>query len=155
MNKKIKILAYSAIPLVGLAMISANIASANGFDGFGGRFGLGAGGNSAEATANLQAKFQNEAALLGVSVDVVKNGWAQGKTIEQIATENNITVEQLQQKLKDQRLSTMKTHMQSLVSSGVITQAQADSRLSFMQTNMDKAKTAKGGRGMRGVHLGL
>lgn len=155
MNKKIKILAYSAVPLVGLAMLSANIASAHGFDGFGGMFGSGPGVNSAEATANMQARFQNEAALLGVSVDVVKNGWAQGKTLEQIATENNINAEQLQQKLKDQRLSTMKTHMQSLVSAGVITQAQADSRLSFMQTNIDKAKTAKGGRGMRGVHLGL
>ncbi len=155
MKNKLKIVAYSAIPLVGLAMLSANIASAHGFDGFGGMMGFGSGGNSAEATANLQARFQNEATLLGIDVDSVKNGWAQGKTLEQIAIENNITAEQLQQKIKDQRLSTMKTHVQSLVSAGVITQAQADSRLSFMQSNLDKAKTAKGGRGMRGVHLGL
>lgn len=157
MKNKLKIVAYSAIPLVGLAMLSANIASAHGFDGFGGMFGMGsgAGGNSAEYSANLQTRFQNEANLLGVGVDAVKAGWAQGKTLEQIATENNISAEQLQQKFKDQRLANMKTNLQSLVSSGVITQAQADSRLSFMQANADKGFSGKAGKGMRGMHLGL
>ncbi len=157
MKNKFKIVAYSAIPLVGLAMLSANIASAHGFDGFGGMFGAGANSsaNSAEAATNLQARFQNEANLLGISVDDVKAGWAQGKTIQQIATEHNITIEQLQQKMKDQRLTNMKTHLQGLVSAGVITQAQADSRLSFMQSNFDNDKIGKGGKGMRGMHLGL
>jgi hypothetical protein len=157
MKNKLKIIAYSAIPLVGLAMLSANIASAHGFDGFGGGLGRwsGAGGNSAEFATNLQNKFQNEANLLGISVDEVKTGWAQGKTLEQIAAEHNITTEQLQQKFKDQRLTNMKTNLQSLVSAGIITQAQADSRLSFMQSNIDKGFSGKSGKGMRGMHLGL
>lgn len=157
MKNKLKIVAYSAIPLVGLAMLSANIASAHGFDGFGMGFGLGssAGGNSAEFSANLQSRFQAEANLLGISVDDVKAGWASGKTLEQIANEHNITAEQLQQKMKDQRLSNMKTNLQSLVSAGVITQAQADSRLSFMQSNIDKGFSGKSGKGMRGMHLGF
>ena len=157
MKNKLKIVAYSAIPLVGLAMLSANIASAHGFDGFGGMFGMrsNASGNSAEFSANLQTRFQNEANLLGISVDGVKAGWAQGKTLEEIAAANNITTDQLQQKFKDQRIANMKTNLQSLVSSGVITQAQADSRLSFMQSNLDNAKTGKGGKGMRGMHLGF
>jgi len=157
MKNKLKIVAYSAIPLVGLAMLSANIASAHGFDGFGGMFGIGSntGGNSAEFSANLQTRFQNEANLLGISVDEIKSGWAQGKTIAEIAATHNITTDQLQQKFKDQRIVSMKTNLQGMVSSGVITQAQADSRLSFMQSNLDKAKTGKGGKGMRGMHLGL
>lgn len=156
MKNKFKIAAYSTIPLIGLAMLSGNIASAHGFGGFGGMFGLGSGPqNSAEAATNLQAKFQNEASLLGIGVDNIKAGWAQGKTLEQIAAENNINTEQLQQKMKDQRLATMKTHLQGLVSSGVITQAQADSRLSFMQSNFDKVKSGKAGKGARGMHFGL
>lgn len=157
MKNKLKIVAYSAIPLVGLAMLSANIASAHGFDGFGGMLGFGpnVGGSSAEFSTNLQTRFQNEADLLAISVDKVKAGWAEGKTLAEIAAANNITTDQLQQKFKDQRIANMKTNLQSLVSSGVITQAQADSRLSFMQSNFDKAKTGKGGKAMRGTHLGF
>ena len=157
MKNKLKIVAYSAIPLVGLAMLSANIASAHGFDGFGGAFGMGRSGssNSAELASNLQTKFQNEANLLGISVDDVKAGWAAGKTIEELAKEHNITTEQLQQKFKDQHLANMRTNLQGLVSAGVITQAQADSRLSFMQSNMDKGFAGKAGKGMKGMRLGL
>lgn len=86
MKNKLKIVAYSAIPLVGLAMLSANIASAHGFDGFGGAFGMGRFGssNSAELASNLQTKFQNEANLLGISVDDVKAGWAAGKPLRSL-----------------------------------------------------------------------
>lgn len=157
MKNKLKIVAYSAIPLVGIAMLSANIASAHGFDGFGGMLGMSsnAGGNSAEFASNLQTRFQNEANFLGISVDDIKAGWAEGKTIEEIAKEHNITADQLQQKFKDQRLANMKTNLQSLVSAGVITQAQADSRLSFMQSNIDKGFAGKPGKGMKSMRLGL
>lgn len=135
MKNKLKIVAYSAIPLIGLAMLSANIASAHGFDGFGSMFGFNFDSSltPAQVATDMQSQFQSEATLLGISVDDVKAGWAEGKTLAQIAAAHNITEAQLQQKLKDQRLSEIKASLQNLVSSGVITQAQADSRLSFME----------------------
>lgn len=149
MNRKLKVLAYSAIPLVGLAMLSANIASAHGFDGFGRMFGLSSETDltPAQVATTLENKFQSDATLLGISVDDVKAGWALGKTLSQIAAEHNITAEQLKQKIKDQHLADLKTNLQSLVSAGVITQAQADSRLSFMEKNSGWTE-GKTGRGM-------
>lgn len=104
-----------------------------------------------QIATNQQERFQNEANLLGVSVDEIKNAWAQGKNLQQLATEKGITETQLQQKLSEQRQQQMKSNLQTLVDKGVITQAQADLRLQYMQNNTQNRGK---GRGM-GMHMGL
>ncbi len=142
--KKSRLFAYAALPVLGLGLIGAGTASANGF-GFGG-------GNMAPAdiAARQTEMFELKAGILGISVDEVKNAWAEGKTIQKLAEEKGITTEQLQEKMRATHLTQMKSHLSVLVSNGVITQAQADKRLETMQ-NMPA-----GGRNMgRGAHRGF
>lgn len=142
--KSKKILFYSIVPvLAGVTIIGATQASANGL------FGFGKNATPQEIASRHTEMFQEWANFLGISIDDVKNAWAQGKTMQELAAEKGITKEQLQTKMKEARLTQMKTQLQALVDQGVITQSQADQRLSFMQSNQDKGP-GKGGRGGRG-----
>ncbi len=136
-----KYLAYAVLPVMGLGLLGAGIASAHGIG-----FGFGQNATPQEIASRQQTMFQNEANLLGISVDEVKSAWAQGKTIAQIAQDHGITQAQLQQKMQDTRLSAMKTRLQAMVEQGVITQAQADQRLQFMQSRWQNAQIKINGK---------
>lgn len=135
-----KLLAYAILPVIGLGLIGAGVASARGFGFFGG-MSL----TPEEIATRHQEMFQNQANLLGVNVDVMKQGWADGKSILEIAQANGITAEQLQQKMKDARLTQMKSDLETLVSKGIITRAQADARLTFMQNRLESGLGHMGG----------
>lgn len=145
---KKKYIAYAIVPVMALALVAGGrVASAHGW------FGLGANATPEEIASRQTQMFQHKADLLGVSVDEVKNAWAQGKTLQEIAQEKGITDEQLQAKLKETKLTKMKEHLQALVNQGVITQAQADQRNSWMSTQMENGKF---GHGMgKGFHHGM
>ena len=133
---------YAATPILALSLLGAGMVSAHGMGGW----GFGSKATPQEMATNLSTRFQAEATLLGISVDEVKAAWALGKNVQQLAQEKGITKEQLQQKLKDQNTAQMTTQLKALVAAGVITQAQADQRLQFM--NNQTAKVGKHGRGM-------
>jgi hypothetical protein len=137
---KQKILVYFVPAVLGFSLLGANVVSAHGL--WGGMTNL----SSDEIANREQAMFQNEANLLGISVDEIKNGWAQGKTLQQIATDHNITPDQLKQKMKDAQLNQIKTQLQALVNKGIVTQAQADQRLSVMQGLLQNGKGHMGRR---------
>jgi hypothetical protein len=141
---KRRLIMYAFLPVVGISLLGAGVASAHGFGfgGFGG-FGMGPTLSADEIATRQQSEFDNQAALLGISVDDIKAGWAEGKSLDEIATAHGITKDQLAQKMKDARTAQMKTQLQALVVKGVITQAQADSRLTAM-ANM-KVRMGKGG----------
>lgn len=141
---KKKLFAYAAIPALALALTGAGIASAHGFTGS----GL-AQKDPAQFAQNQQDRFNQEASLLGISVDDVKAAWAKGETLQQLAQEHNITADQLKQKMRDQRQQQIKTSLQVLVDKGIITQAQADTRLQAIQTQMQNNQ----GKGF-GRHMG-
>jgi len=87
-----------------------------------------------ETMANhFQTMFENKANLLGISVDKVKNCWAEGKNIWQCAADYGITQEELQQKIKEWRFKELKEQLKILVDKGIITQNQADQRLKWLQ----------------------
>jgi hypothetical protein len=140
---KKKYLIYAILPAVGLAVLAGGIASANGF------FGFGASLSPDEIASRQQAMFQQEAQILGISLDDVKAAWAAGKTMKQIMDEKGISQDQVQQRINDMRTAQLKSNLQTLVDKGVITQAQADQRLQTMQ-NMMQNKGSKGMRGMMG-----
>lgn len=107
-----------------------------------------------EQAASATARFTHEATLLGTSVDKVKQAWAEGKTIVELASELGITEDALRAKMEDERQTQMKTHLQTLVSAGVITQAQADARLTFMTANAGKGQGQGKGKGIgRGMGM--
>jgi hypothetical protein len=137
-----KIVAYAFLPVLALGFAGVSVASAQGF--------FGSGLSADEMATRHQTMFQEQATLLGISVEDVKSGWAEGKSIQEIALAKGITLEQFQQKMKDARIAQMKTHMQAMVTKGIITQAQADQRIQFMQTVQTKGKGGMMGNGMHG-----
>lgn len=101
--------------------------------------------------SNLTTRFTQEASILGLSVDDIKNAWAEGKTLQDLAKEKGISETDLKAKLDAARESEMKTKMQELVTAGVITQAQADKRIATMKT---KFKDGMGKRMHKGTKNG-
>lgn len=138
---KNKILAYAIFPMLGLGIIGMNAASAHGlFGGFGGMPSL----TSDQIATRQQDMFSKEAQLLGISIDDVKNGWAEGKSIVQIAEDHGITKEQLQQKMKDAQTAQLRSQLQTLVDKGIITQAQMDKRRQFVDQQTANGKLGRG-----------
>lgn len=120
-------------------------ASAMGFGG------MGMGNLSADEVATRQTTmFQQQAKLIGATLDEVKQAWAEGKDFKTLAKEKGVTDAQLQAKMKTARDEQMKAHLTTLVSKGVITQSQADKRLATMATKAASGKSG-GKHGMRGM----
>lgn len=145
----------TVIALGALALIGVGVASAQGLHGFG--FGLGNNATPEEIATQATDRFQAEADLLGTDVNTVKNAWAEGKTVDELATQLGIDATTLEQKLKDQRLTRMKEHLQAMVDQGVITQAQADARLKYQEQNAGQGFGcgAGGGKGRHGGGMGM
>lgn len=153
---KRKYVLYGLMPmfLLGLAGVSAATASAHGW------FGRGADIDPVTAAADQTERFAQEAEVLGISVDQVKEYWAQGKNVRDIIDELNLDETAVQERMHTERLTNMKAHIQALVDQGVITQAQADTRIAFMETNEGKFTGRGEGRGngnggMRGMGMGF
>ena len=97
---------------------------------------------SADEIATRQTQmFQEQATMLGLSIDDIKVAWASGKDLKTLATEKGISMDTVKQKMEAKRLEAQKATLSTLVTKGVITQAQADQRLATMTV-----KKAKGER---------
>ncbi len=77
--------------------------------------------------------FEQQADLLGISIDQLKEYWAQGKNIMEIAEELGFSQEDLQEKRQAECQARLEQELQNLVENGTITQEQADARLEAMQ----------------------
>ncbi len=139
--------------LVGVGIITAGIASANG--GFG--FGFGADLDPEEAANLATERFQHQADLLETDVDTVKDAWSQGKRIDELAEELGIDEEALQARMQEEHQARMEERLQSMVDQGVITQEQMQNRLQFMEDNGFQGKGFGSGMGHHhgGKGLGL
>ena len=144
MTKK-SILKNALIPSIGLALLTISSASAMSF---------GAMNITPEEIATKQATmFQEQAIVLGLSVDEVKNAWASGKDLKTLAKEKGISLDTIKQKMEATRLANQKTMLTTLVTKGVITQAQADQRLAVMSTKNAKGMMGEGKHGGRGFGM--
>jgi len=144
-----RILAYAAAPaVVIIGLVGANIASAHGL---GMRFGFNA---TPDQIAQRQTEqFQNEASLLGVSLDDVKAAWAKGESMPQLMKDKGIAQATVDANAKAQRQTQMKAQLDALVAKGVITQDQENQRVQFLQTLPAQGRGRMGG--MRGFHRGF
>lgn len=148
-----KIAALAAIPALALGILGlSQTASAQSFVG-----GIFNKATPEEIATHQTEMFQNQAELLGISVDEVKQAWVEGKSMKDLITEKGIDETTIQAKMKTQAETRMKEHLQTLVTQGVITQAQADTRLQTMQTKTTEmhSKFGKGVPGTRGLHGGF
>lgn len=141
MNKKYK--RASLLGILGLTAVSIASVSAMSFGGMTSQ-------TPDEIATRQNSIFQEQASLIGASVDEVKTAWAEGKDMKTLAKEKGITEDQLKAKMDSARKAQMKTTLATLVTKGVITQAQADSRIAFME----KQSTTKGKGVMHRGHRG-
>lgn len=151
--KKKRVLA-AVIAGVALAAASGSTVFAHGLG-----FGMNSNATPDEIAQQQTERFQEQASLLGASVDEVKDAWAKGQTLEELANAKGITDELLQEKMQAARKTEMQAHLKTLVDKGVITQAQADQRLKVMEERIASGEgPGKGmGKGMRGMgmHRGM
>jgi len=123
---------------IALAVISAGIAGA-GIASAHGMFGPGPSALTPEEQAqHQQTMFEHKAELLGVSSDTVKQAWAEGKTLSDIAEEQGISEEELRSRLQDAHKQRRTEHMNTMIEQGVITQEQADQHLEVMAERMSE-----------------
>ncbi len=145
---KRKILIYTLLPALGLGFIGVNAAAAMSWGSFNGL-------DPEQAAARQEAAFQNQADILGISVEEIKDAWAEGKNMKQLMDEKGISREEVRARMKDQRLSQLKSQTQTLVEKGVISQTQADKRLQAMQGRIENGadKSKSGMKEWRGKGL--
>ncbi len=142
---------YFIVPVFAfLALFGASAAMA-----YGGNEGQLWKSDPTKALSNWTDRMTKDASILGISVDEMKSYWANGKNIAEIAKEKGISDTDLQAKLKTDRLANIKTELQAMVTSGAITQAQADARLKFMQDNVNTKFNRMGGKHGRGMGMGM
>lgn len=132
---------YAAVPAVMLGLAFASPTFAHGFGPFGMR-------DPVEVAERQAEAFQQHATALGIPVDVLKEGWADGKSLREIAQAQGITDAQLKERLAAAHTAQAKAQLQAMVTKGVITQAQADRRLKAMEQRVS-GRSAKMGK-----HLG-
>jgi hypothetical protein len=137
MKRKFLMYALTA-PILGLSVIGATqSASAHGLVGMGQNL------SPDEIATRQQNMFQEQAQIFGLTVDEVKNAWAEGKSLKDVAKEKGISQADIAKRMQDAEEARLKTQLQTLVDKGVITQAQADKRLENL-----KNMTAKGKKGI-------
>lgn len=132
------------LPIIGgLIIAGVGIASAAGMFAGGGGFG---GALSAvsptDAATNQAAQFQAEASALGLGESVIVSGWAEGESLQQIATANGISPTQLQSDMKAYGASQQTAELQALVTNGTITQAQMTQRQAAIAAQEAAAQAA-------------
>ena len=140
-NKKY-LLVIPALAIAGVvAAGSVSAAGPNGGDMGGGRGmggpmhggpAMGWGGGISDPDKFVE-HMTEQASILGVSLDEMKAYWAQGKTVQDIATAKGLTKEQLKAKMEAAAEARATANLKALVDKGVITQAQADSRAGVMK----------------------
>ena len=140
-----KLLAYAVLPVLSMGLFTALPAAASGL------FGMGNSATPDEIASHHQSMFQEQASLIGATVDEVKNAWADGKNFLDLAKEKGVTEEQLKTKMQAARTAHLKTQLKTLLEKGIITQAQADKRLTAMQNKAEKMHGQMGKRMMRGM----
>jgi hypothetical protein len=128
-----------------LGLAGAGIVSAHG----GGWFGRLNNLTPENLVAHYETMFENKAEILGINVDEVKEAWIEGKNLKDIAEEKGISQEEIKEKIKLQKKEHMEERIQVLVDEGIITQEQADKRVSSMLERFENAEFKKGSRRCR------
>ena len=141
-------LVYTLLTVGILGLLGVGFASAHGWSGFSANF------SPEEITQRFETMFQNKADLLGISVDEMKSAWAEGKTLMEIAEEQGISQEQLQETIREGKRERLQSHLQTLVDNGVINQEQADQRLQTMEERFENGDFGKGCHGGFGRGFG-
>ena len=118
-----KYIVLAALPVLIVSVVGISFVSAHGW------FGLFK-GDGAEHKGMM---FEQKAALLGISVEEMKDMWAEGKNFHEIKEESGFVKGEFKMHMKEGMEERMAEHLQSLIDQGVITQEQADQKSEFIK----------------------
>ncbi len=99
--------------------------------------------NNQDYLTLMQQKFENWSKILNLPLEEVKNYWAQGKNLFMIAQEKGISLESIQNKMRELRLEQEKQRLNYLVEKGIITKEQMEKRLNYFNQNMENKNFQK------------
>jgi SpoVK/Ycf46/Vps4 family AAA+-type ATPase len=102
------------------------------------------GGTPEQQTEMVQKHLNQMVSVFGITLDQAKTYWADDKNIHEIAKERGMSDTDLKTKMDALREAEMKTGLQNLVSKGLITQTQADTKLAKMKAKMTEMKNKVG-----------
>ncbi|MEN9881265.1 MAG: hypothetical protein RLZZ308_448 [Candidatus Parcubacteria bacterium] len=85
--------------------------------------------------------FQEQASMINATIDEVVTALVDGKDLLTLAKEKGMTEDQFDEKMKAKRDAQAKSNLDSLVSRGLITQAQADKRINLVKSRPVKKTT--------------
>ena len=120
--------AYALASVLTFGMLSAGTVSAHGW------FGSGEAITSPEEfAARHETMFREQADVIGVDENEVKEAWASGKTLFDLAKEKGLSEEEIRSRMQEARKEQMQNRLQALVQGGVITRDQADRRIKTME----------------------
>lgn len=139
-----KTLAYT-LPVLAAVLLGAGTVSAHGW--------MRNDVSPEDIAKKHQAMFEQQAELLGLNVQDLKDAWANGKSFKDIAKEKGMSEEDLHAKMKESMKTRMQEELNALVEKGVISKEQAAKRLEIMNTRMEEHKDFKGGKAFR--HMGM
>ncbi len=131
-----------AVSAVALSLLGASVVSAHGM--------WGKNISPEEVAKHHQTMFENQANILGIEISEVKAAWAEGKGLKELALEKGISEADLKVKLQAERKKHHEERLKALVTAGVITQAQADQRMQFMESQGERMQK-KGGMMWKGM----
>jgi len=151
-----KFLISIVLPVLVFGTLIANSAEAKGL-GFCGRGFSKI--NLDDWAQRTEKMFENWAKILGISVEKVKNYWAEGKTPKEMMEAESISKEDIQKRMQGMRLEELKNQLQKLVEKGIITQEQADKRLEWIkkqsENQMEKKFFKRGWKGFNRGRFGF
>lgn len=101
------------------------------------------GSNFDKALEKLQNTFERWSKILGISVDKIKDYWAEGLRPKEIIEKEGISTEKVRENMKNLRLENLKEFLQKLVDKGIITKEQMEKRLQFEQQQMENCQKCK------------
>mgnify|MGYP000602975225 CR=1 FL=1 len=141
-----KFLISIILPVLAFGILMANPVEAKGFGFWGWGFGR---INLDDWAERMKKMFEEWADLLQISIEKVKNYWAEGKTLKEMMEAENIGQEDVQKRTKEKRLEELKNQLQKLVEKGIITQEQADKRFEVMKKWLENQEERRIFRGHR------
>ncbi len=120
-----KYLAYAILPILAVSVLSVGVVSASSWFG---------GNASPEKIAEKhETMFENRAEILGITAEELKQAWTGGKSLCEIAEEQGLAQEELQERMIEAKKERLQSHMQVLIARGKISQEQANEKMENMQ----------------------
>jgi hypothetical protein len=130
---KQKYIAATILPVTALFLAGAGVVSAHG------GFGRDVTATPEAIAVHQEEMFAQKAHLFGMTIDEIKNLWADGASFQDIADASGLSKEDIQNRMRAAHTERMQQRLDDgLVERGVITAEQAERRLKGMENRATK-----------------